>query len=107
MIYYCYKYIKVSELMSPLAKEIIDRLNREDDELILSEVLDFYEYVKQKKQRELQKKWSKIKEDDPTQDEIKIYENYKNEKEEMVSLENVVRFMSFYEASKGNLKSRN
>ena len=38
--------------MSPLAKEIIDRLNREDDELILSEVLDFYEYVKQKKQRE-------------------------------------------------------
>ena len=83
--------------MSPLAKEIIDRLNREDDELILSEVLDFYEYVKQKKQRELQKKWSKIEEDDPTQDEIKIYEDYKNEKEEMVSLENVVRELNLYE----------
>ena len=83
--------------MSPLVKEIIDRLNREDDELILSEVLDFYEYVKQKKQRELQKKWSKIEEDDPTQDEIKLYEDYKNEKEETVSLESVVRELNLYE----------
>lgn len=83
--------------MSPLAKEIIDRLNREDDELILSEVLDFYEYVKQKKQRELQKKWSKIEEDDPTQDEIKLYEGYKNEKEETTSLESVVRELNLYE----------
>lgn len=97
MIYYCYKYIKGSDLMSPLVKEIIDRLNREDDELILSEVLDFYEYVKQKKQRELQKKWSKIEEDDPTQDEIKLYEDYKNEKEETVSLESVVRELNLYE----------
>ncbi len=66
--------------MNSLAKEIIDRLNREEDELILSEVLDFYEYVKEKKQRELQKKWSKVEEDDPTQDEIKLYEDYENEK---------------------------
>jgi hypothetical protein len=42
--------------MNSLANEIIDMLNREDDKLILSEVLDFYEYVKQKKQRELQNK---------------------------------------------------
>jgi len=83
--------------MSPLAKEIIDRLNREDDELILSEVLDFYEYVKQRKQNELQKKWSKIEEEDPSQDEIKQYEDYKNEKEEIVSLENVVRELNLYE----------
>ena len=83
--------------MSPLAKEIIDRLNRENDELILSEVLDFYEYVKQKKQSELQKKWSKIEEEDPAQDEIKQYEDYKNEKEEIVSLENVVRELNLYE----------
>ena len=66
--------------MNSLAKEIIDRLNREEDELILSEVLDFYEYVKEKKQRELQKKWTKVEEDDPTQDEIKLYEDYENEK---------------------------
>jgi len=83
--------------MSPLAKEIIDRLNREDDELILSEVLDFYEYVKQKKQSELRRNWSKIEKDDPTQDEIKLYEDYKNEKEETVSLESVIRELNLYE----------
>jgi hypothetical protein len=83
--------------MSPLAKEIIDRLNREDDELILSEVLDFYEYVKQKRQRELQKNWSNIEEVDPTQDEIKLYEDYKDEKEEVVSLESVVRELNLHE----------
>lgn len=74
--------------MSPLAKEIIDRLNREDDELILSEVLDFYEYVKQKKHRELQKEWSNIEEVDPTQEEMNLYREYKNEKEEVVSINN-------------------
>lgn len=37
--------------MSPLAKEIIEKLNREEDSEVLSEVLDFYEYLKQKKIR--------------------------------------------------------
>ena len=83
--------------MSSLAKEIIDRLNIEDDELILSEVLDFYEYVKQKKQSELRRNWSKIEKDDPTQDEIKLYEDYKSEKEEIVSLESVVRELNLHE----------
>lgn len=41
--------------MSPLAKEIIDKLNREEDSQVLAEVLDFYEYLKQKKNKELQK----------------------------------------------------
>lgn len=35
--------------MSPLAKEIIDKLNKEEDSHVLAEVLDFYEYLKQKK----------------------------------------------------------
>jgi hypothetical protein len=35
--------------MSPLAKEIIDKLNNEKDSEVLAEVLDFYEYIKQKK----------------------------------------------------------
>ena len=34
--------------MSPLAKEIIDKLNKEEDILVLAEVLDFYEYIKEK-----------------------------------------------------------
>jgi hypothetical protein len=39
--------------MSPLAKEIIEKLNKEDDAQVLAEVLDFYEYLKQKKNKGL------------------------------------------------------
>lgn len=64
--------------MSPLAKEIIDKLNKEEDILLLAEVLDFYEYIKQKKHKELQKNWSLIDEVEPTEDEIKLYQEYKD-----------------------------
>lgn len=52
--------------MSPLAKEIIEKLNKEDDAQVLAEVLDFYEYLKQKKNKDLQKRWEYIEEDEPT-----------------------------------------
>ncbi|EKQ54725.1 MULTISPECIES: hypothetical protein [unclassified Clostridium] len=83
--------------MSPLAKEIIDKLNREEDELVLSEVLDFYEYVKQKKQRELQRKWERVEEDDPTEEEKTLYQDYKNKKDEIVTLENVIKELNLNE----------
>ena len=35
--------------MSPLAKMIIQALENEDDDIVLAEVLDFYEYLKEKK----------------------------------------------------------
>lgn len=83
--------------MSPLAKEIIDKLNREEDELVLSEVLDFYEYVKQKKQRELQKKWETIEEDEPMEDEKTLYQDYKNKEDEVVNLENIIKELNLNE----------
>jgi len=83
--------------MSPLAKEIIDKLNREEDELVLSEVLDFYEYVKQKKQRELQRKWDIIEEVEPMEDEKKPYQDYKNKEDEVVTLENVIKELNLNE----------
>lgn len=83
--------------MSPLAKEIIDKLNREEDELVLSEVLDFYEYVKQKKQRELQKKWETIEEDEPMEDEKTLYQDYKNKEDEVVTLENIIKELNLNE----------
>jgi hypothetical protein len=36
--------------MCPLAKEIIDKYNTEEDPRILAEVLEFYEYFKQMRQ---------------------------------------------------------
>jgi hypothetical protein len=41
--------------VSPLAKEVIKKLSEEHDAQVLAEVLDFYEYLKQKKQKELQR----------------------------------------------------
>ena len=39
--------------MSPLKKKmIIQALENEDDDIILAEVLDFYEYLKEKKKRQ-------------------------------------------------------
>lgn len=77
--------------MSPLAKEIIDKLNNEKNSEVLAEVLDFYEYIKQKKEKELKSKWSQIEEDEPSEDEVKLYEEYKNNKEEGIALENVIK----------------
>lgn len=77
--------------MSPRVKEIIDKLNNEKDSEVLAEVLDFYEYLKQKKEKELKKKWSQIEEDEPTEDEIKLYKEYKNSKEEGIPLDSVVK----------------
>ena len=83
--------------MSPLAKEIIDKLNKEEDILVLAEVLDFYEYIKQKKHNDLQKKWSQIDEDEPTEDEVKLYQEYKDIKEEAIPLENIIRELNLDE----------
>ncbi|PJI08669.1 MULTISPECIES: hypothetical protein [Clostridium] len=75
--------------MNPFVKEIIDKLNNEKDSETLAEVLGFYEYIKQKKEKELKRKWSQIEEDEPTEDEIKLYKEYKNNKEESIPLDSV------------------
>jgi hypothetical protein len=76
--------------MSPLTKEIIDKFNKEEDPRILVEVLDSYEHLKQKSQKELQKCWSEITEDEPTEDEVNLYQEYKNSVEEVVPLDSLI-----------------
>ena len=76
--------------MSPLEKMIIQALENEDDDIILAEVLDFYEYLKEKKKRQKDTLWKNIQEDEPTnyiQREAK-YEQYRlsrNSKERELS----------------------
>jgi hypothetical protein len=77
--------------MSPLAREIIDKLNKEEDPRVLAEVLDFYEYLRQKKQRDLERKWSEIDEDEPNEDEVKILQEYENSKEELIPLDELMK----------------
>lgn len=76
--------------MSPLAKEVIEKLSNEEDSQVLAEVLDFYEYLKQKKQNKLKRQWDLIEEDEPDNEEIKLIEEYKNSKEDLVSLDDLV-----------------
>ncbi|MCB2288510.1 hypothetical protein LGK97_01850 [Clostridium sp. CS001] len=83
--------------MSPLAKEIIEKLNKEKDSRVLGEVLDFYEYLKQKKDKELQKKWADIDEDEATEDEKKSYQQYKNLNEQVIPLENLMKELNLDE----------
>ena len=61
--------------MSPLAKMIIQALENEDDDIVLAEVLDFYEYLKEKKKRQKDTLWKNIQEDEPTNEEIEIINN--------------------------------
>ncbi|MCY6483247.1 hypothetical protein OW763_02615 [Clostridium aestuarii] len=77
--------------MSPLSKEVIEKLIKEEDSQVLAEVLDFYEYLKQKKQKQLKKEWASIEEDEPDAEEIKICKEYKNSKEDLVPLEGLMK----------------
>ncbi|MGL5752086.1 MAG: hypothetical protein ACRCXT_16255 [Paraclostridium sp.] len=58
--------------MSPLAKEVIEALSNEEDEVVLAEVLNFYEYLKDKKKKQLNKIWNNVEEVEPTKEEIEI-----------------------------------
>ena len=74
--------------MSPLAKEVIDKLSQEEDTELLAEVLDFYEYVKQKK---IKKMWESIEEVDPTDEEIEICNQYQSTKQEVMDFDSLVQ----------------
>ncbi|MCB2323699.1 hypothetical protein LGL55_23415 [Clostridium tagluense] len=60
-----YFKIKIgSNQINPLAKEIIEKLNKEKEPIVLGEVLDFYGYLKQKKIKSC--KINKLKDMDET-----------------------------------------
>jgi hypothetical protein len=66
-------------------------LNKEEDPRSIEEVLDFYEYLKQKKVKEIQMKWSEITEDEPRSYEVNLYVEYKNSIGEVVSLDSLIK----------------
>ena len=82
--------------MSPLSNKIIEKLNKEEDTQVLAEVLDFYEYLKQKKSKELRKKWVDISEDDSTEEEIILCKQYKKS-EELIPLDVLIKELNLSE----------
>ena len=69
--------------MSPLAKEVIEKLSHEEDNELLTEVLDFYEYVKNKKVKNM---CENIKEVEPAEEEIEKCNTYQSKEQEMMDL---------------------
>ncbi|MEG2246462.1 MAG: hypothetical protein RSC84_03340 [Peptostreptococcaceae bacterium] len=67
--------------MTPLAKKIIDVISTEEDTIVLAEVLNFYEYLKDKKIKQANVIWDSIEEDDPEDDEIQIIKGHLESKD--------------------------
>jgi len=55
--------------LSPLAKQVIKSLSQEKENLILAEVLDFYEYLKVKRKRDIENQWQNVEDEIPTEEE--------------------------------------
>ncbi|MBU3109857.1 hypothetical protein [Clostridium gasigenes] len=84
--------------MSPLAKEVIDVLGKEEDNNLLAEVLDFYGYLKAKKRKEEDIKWQLVKADEATDEEVDIINRYESNKtDNSISLDMLTKELGIYE----------
>ena len=79
--------------VSPLSKELIIKLAKENDSEILREVLNYYAFLKNKKEQEARKQWESIEEVQPDKEEIEIINEFEKNREkfEFVSLEKVLK----------------
>jgi ATP:corrinoid adenosyltransferase len=86
--------------MSPLSKELIAKLANENDVEVLKEVFHFYAFLKQRKEDEIKKQWSKVEEVEADEDELKIIKDFTNNptKYEFVSMEEVLKELEINES---------
>lgn len=79
--------------MSSLSRELIIKLAKENDLELLREVLNYYAFLKNKKEQEARKQWESIEEVQPDKEEIEIINEFENNREkfEFVSMEEVLK----------------
>ena len=64
----------------------------------VEEVLDFYEYLKEKKKRQKDILWKNIQEDEPTNEEVEIINNYiQNDSNDTISLDDLAKDLGINE----------
>lgn len=80
--------------MDSLAQQILDKLAEEQDIQLLIEVLDFYEYIKKKRQMQREKTWDNIQEDEPTEEEKVICNEYQTHEQEFIDFSLLVQELS-------------
>ena len=90
--------------VSPLSKELIIKLAKENDSEILREVLNYYAFLKNKKEQEARKQWESIEEVQPEKEEIEIINEFEKNREkfEFVSLEKVLKELGIDESELQN-----
>lgn len=90
--------------VSPLSKELIIKLAKENDSELLREVLNYYAFLKNKKEQEARKQWESIQEVQPDKEEIEIINEFENNPEQFqfVSMEEVLKELGINESELQN-----
>ncbi|WP_149678992.1 hypothetical protein [Thermoclostridium caenicola] len=90
--------------MSPLSRELIIKLAKENDSELLREVLNYYAFLKNKKEQEARKQWESIEEVQPDKEEIEIINEFEKNRErfEFVSMEEVLKELGIDESELQN-----
>lgn len=70
MTFICVMYDRQVNNVSPLTKELIIKLEKENDSELLNEVLNYYAFLKNKKDQEAKKQWEIIKEVQPKKEKL-------------------------------------
>ena len=70
MTFICVMYDRQVNNVSPLTKELIIKLEKENDSELLNEVLNYYAFLKNKKDQEAKKQWEIIKEIQPKKEKL-------------------------------------
>lgn len=90
--------------MSSLSRELIIKLAKENDSELLREVLNYYAFLKNKKEQEARKQWESIEEVQPDKEEIEIINEFEKNREkfEFVSMEEVLKELGIDESELQN-----
>jgi precorrin-3B methylase len=90
--------------VSPLSRELIIKLAKENDSELLREVLNYYAFLKNKKEQEARKQWESIEEVQPDKEEIEIINEFEKNREkfEFVSMEEVLKELGIDESELQN-----
>ena len=90
--------------VSSLSRELIIKLAKENDSELLREVLNYYAFLKNKKEQEARKQWESIEEVQPDKEEIEIINEFEKNREkfEFVSMEEVLKELGIDESELQN-----
>jgi len=90
--------------VSSLSRELIIKLAKENDLELLREVLNYYAFLKNKKEQEARKQWESIEEVQPDKEEIEIINEFEKNREkfEFVSMEEVLKELGIDESELQN-----